>query len=78
MNINYALRSTIRNVFNTYPGRFMSAADIRVAMRNQPTPQNYTVHQIAASILQFINSVHNDYEKKYDADRKVNLYRIEI
>ncbi len=78
MNINYALRSTIRDVFNTNPGRFMSAADIREAMRNQPTPQNYTVHQIAASILQFINSVHNDYEKKYDADRKVNLYRIEI
>ena len=78
MNIDYALRSAIRSILNANPGHFMSAADIRASLHALPTPQDYSEQQIAASILQFINSVHNDYEKKFDAERKVNLYRIEI
>ncbi len=78
MNIDYALRLAIRSVLDANPGRFMSAADIRMSMHNLYLPQNYTEQQIAASILQCFNSAHNDYEKKFDAERKVNLYRIEI
>lgn len=78
MNIDYALRMAIRSVLNANPGRFMSAADIRTLIHNLPTPQNYTEQQIAASILQCFNSAHNDYEKKFDIEKKVNLYRIAI